>query len=261
MLSDLFNLKAHILSSFLLFTMGNNSSKRGKTFKYTFDGHVPLPMTDRIPMGAYYTSGSKLVHSTFWKSEDHQRVVRDIIQDEYDLRRLVQIEETLNHRAIARRKEAGFESITAQTVGQIEAELTAARSEYTRAKTKLYTDEVTLPPHLKHLYDSLRRNPEWYMREGLVENCSAQDGCCSRGCGCCEKRSLSEKKGQGHCTINCWCCSVHRGYDPTAAEQIHLKSQLDRLFERFEYLERMGNWLFDPLRSGELGDSEHTRPK
>jgi hypothetical protein len=241
--------------------MGNNSSKRGKTFKYVFDGHVPLPMTEHIQMGAYYTHGSKLIHSTFWKSEDHQRVVRDIIRDEYDLRRLVQLEETLNHRAIARRKEAEFESNTAQLAGQIEAELKAARSEYIGAKTKLYTDEVTLPPHLKHLYDSLRHNPKWYMREGLVENCSAQDGCCSRGCGCCEKRSLSEKKGQGHCTINCWCCSVHRGYGPTDTERIILKSQLARLFGCLEYLERMGNWLFDPLRYGELRDSEHTMLK
>lgn len=261
MLFDLFNLKTHILSSFLLFTMGNNSSKRGKTFKYTIEEYMPLSMTERNQMGVYYARGSKLIHSTFWKSEDHQRVVRDIIQDEYDLRRLVQLEETFNHRAIARRKEAESESNTAQLLEQIEAELKATRSEYICAKTKLYTDEVTLPPRLKHLYDSLRRNPKWYMREGLVKNCSAQDGCCSRGCGCCEKRSLSEKSGQGHCTINCWCCSVHRGCDPTATEHIILKSQLARLFERFEYLERMGNWLFDPLRYGELRDSEHTKPK
>lgn len=81
----------------------------------------------------------------------------------------------------------------------------------------LYKMEGELPAGpLKQTYDSLRRNPRWYCRPELVEDCIARGGCSSRGCGCCESRHFrTSHRGVGHCTIECGCCSDYRGFEAT----------------------------------------------
>lgn len=159
------------------------------------------------------------------------------------------------------RKESEIESDTAN-LEELEKQLESTRSTYTTAKAKLYACEVTLPLGLKDRYDTLRKNPKWYMRQGLVDDCAAQGGCCSRECGCCEQRSLSKKKGQGHCTIDCWCCSNNREHSLTTQNRVEIaRTLIDVRLTRYEYLERMGNWYFDPLRVEELQNTENSKPK
>lgn len=235
--------------------MGNNNSKRGKTFKY-LTAEETKTSTHRHGQRVYFEPGAKLVVPSVPKSEDFRGLVRDILQEEYILRGTVQFDDSLKKRALARKKEAELDSHAGKCEEQSDAGLKETTLKLMQNRIRLYVAENALPPQLKQLYDNLRRNPKWYMRQGMVEDCSAQGGCCSRGCGCCEKRSFSSEKGQGHCTIGCWCCSVYRGYYPTPDDFLKLETELSRVSERLEYLERMGNWFFDPLIRGELGKSE-----
>lgn len=74
---------------------------------------------------------------------------------------------------------------------------------------------------LKELYDSLREDPKWYLREELVEDCKGRGGCCARECGCCEKRQATPgyTKGIGHCSVTCGCCIETRGFELTEQEE------------------------------------------
>lgn len=74
---------------------------------------------------------------------------------------------------------------------------------------------------LRRGYMSVKSNPAWYLREELVEDCVSRGGCCSRDCGCCERRRLSAKngKGIGHCTVECMCCIHDQGSEFTAEEK------------------------------------------
>lgn len=74
---------------------------------------------------------------------------------------------------------------------------------------------------LRRGYISVKSNPAWYLREELVEDCISRGGCCSRDCGCCERRRLSAKngKGIGHCTVECMCCIHDQGSEFTAEEK------------------------------------------
>lgn len=77
-----------------------------------------------------------------------------------------------------------------------------------------------LDRYLKGYLDHTRQKAIWYMRKDMVEDCSGQGGCCSRSCGCCSHRQLSEReKGRGHCTTECWCCTNWRGFEPPDEEK------------------------------------------
>lgn len=78
----------------------------------------------------------------------------------------------------------------------------------------LHNAEILLPQRpLKKIYDKIRQNHAWYLRKELINDCVERGGCCGGTCGCCEKRCLASKeKGIGHCTVECWCCGVNRGY-------------------------------------------------
>lgn len=67
---------------------------------------------------------------------------------------------------------------------------------------------------IKTSYLSLRRKPTWYLNKVLTQECVRKNGCCSRGCGCCERRSQQHKEeglGIGHCTPECGCCKKAHG--------------------------------------------------
>lgn len=93
------------------------------------------------------------------------------------------------------------------------ATLEKMRIEYATRKHQLYIAESMIPEHpLKKNYDALRRDPRWYLRAELTQDCISRGGCCSRGCGCCAQRHLAlENTRVGHCTVECECCSTHRG--------------------------------------------------
>lgn len=86
----------------------------------------------------------------------------------------------------------------------------------------LYNCESMLPGlPVKQEYHKLRKNPKWYLRKELVEDCIQKGGCCARDCGCCKKRHLNSQiiKGIGHCTVECGCCTRNRGYEFTAEDK------------------------------------------
>ena len=138
----------------------------------------------------------------------------------------------------------------------------AILTEYDRLENDLYFKEFAMPGEtLKGQYDFLREEPDWYLREGLVEDCAARGGCCARDCGCCAKRlpTLPRKSISGHCSLACPCCNK-RGGDNPASESVAL---MDRRFkEALEsdipfYLARLATYYFAPRRPYQsLDDSE-----
>ncbi|KAJ5982880.1 hypothetical protein N7481_004979 [Penicillium waksmanii] len=108
-----------------------------------------------------------------------QGILRDILRAEQDLRELVQLEETLQHRVIAFKKASYIEPDATQ-IEKIEKQLEETQAKYARKAHDLYECEISIPMELKDAYDSLRHNPKWFMREGMVKDCSQRGGCCSR---------------------------------------------------------------------------------
>lgn len=73
--------------------------------------------------------------------------------------------------------------------------LEEVQKKYTLQEHQLYVAESMIPERpAKQNYDSLRRNPDWYMRHELIQDCKDRGGCCSRGCGCCAQRYLTFEK-------------------------------------------------------------------
>ncbi|KAJ5371593.1 hypothetical protein N7517_003599 [Penicillium concentricum] len=83
-------------------------------------------------------------------------------------------------------KATAIESTRAQ-LEKANQQLKNAQLQYPRKEYALYRAERR---GLKEVYDSLRRDPKWFMREELVQDCSDRGGCCSRDCGCCAQRHL-----------------------------------------------------------------------
>lgn len=59
-----------------------------------------------------------------------------------------------------------------------------------------------------------RSYPQWWLHTALMEDCTANGGCCGRPCGCCRSRVLGPGRdlGVGHCTVECGCCQKTRGF-------------------------------------------------
>lgn len=108
------------------------------------------------------------------------------------------------------------------TIRAYEKEIAEQRRSIPELDKTMYYAEVELPESpLKRTYDKIRRNPTWYLCEELTKDCIGRGGCCGRKCRCCEHRHLSQswRKGLGHCTIECWCCEVSRGFEMTREEK------------------------------------------
>ncbi|KAJ5527313.1 hypothetical protein N7513_011472 [Penicillium frequentans] len=68
------------------------------------------------------------------------------------------------------------------------AKLKTMQIEYATRKHQLYIAESMIPEHpLKKNYDVLRRDPRWYLRAELTQDCIS--------------RILENTKGVGHCTV------------------------------------------------------------
>jgi hypothetical protein len=59
-----------------------------------------------------------------------------------------------------------------------------AKYRHSDLSRKLHEVETMIPDSIKPSYDSIWKDPKWYMRKELVTECAGQDGCCSRDCGC-----------------------------------------------------------------------------
>lgn len=113
-------------------------------------------------------------------------------------------------------------------------ELKTCSKSYWFGERHLCALEAMIPPDpLRRAYDTWRSNPKWYLHPHLVKDCADNGGCCSRQCGCCQKRALNteRRRGIGHCTIDCACCSKARGFELEDSER---KKIIKSSFERLE---------------------------
>ncbi|KAJ5195027.1 uncharacterized protein N7498_008465 [Penicillium cinerascens] len=157
-------------------------------------------------------------------------VVADLILAEYNLRGSVQRAASLvqSCRALRERKRNKKEDARLLEYDKTLMKLRRIINIYELA---LYEQQATLPEDLRPTYEFLTRNPVWYLRKELIDDCIAKGGCCSRECRCCENRHLHRKsrKGTGHCTAECRCCEDHRGFEYTEKEKSNITDQLRRM--------------------------------
>lgn len=176
-------------------------------------------------------------------------IFKDVIVAEYALRELVQREAMIQQRIHSARKAKMIESDGRQSdIDKWDAELKEIRVKYSHQTRVLYEAESLVPSQpLKRDYDSLRRDPRWYMRKELVEDCTDQGGCCSRNCGCCAQRhSHSYQKGIGHCTVECSCCLGFRGFELSTKEKEDTRNGISRRLKSWNpwYLVKMADAFF-----------------
>lgn len=178
--------------------------------------------------------------------------LHEIIRLDQHIRLLAQREESLNHKARAWKKTIEIENDMKQ-LPEEDFDLKIKSTEVQRIKSEYTMFRLVsgLPSEFEKQLRNLRRDPLWYMRKEMVHDCAGRGGCCSRGCDCCARRSLSENtKTRGHCTAECWCCTSFRNSSLclTEEDQMDIALDLDQLMESSEYALRMVNCYFRPLR-------------
>ncbi|KAJ5333448.1 uncharacterized protein N7506_007231 [Penicillium brevicompactum] len=172
------------------------------------------------------------------------------------MREHVQRMETINLWTAASQKAAAIDNDTSQFRKNSEL-LDHAKRQYPEKERAIYRAVSLLRQSDRHLYDKVRRDPTWFMNEGLIQDCSDQGGCCSRQCGCCAKRHLyGAEKGAGHCTPECWCCISDRGFvfsEETKKEirdDMMLRLGVDGSYRSASpYLLNMATWNFLPPKA------------
>ncbi len=177
-----------------------------------------------------------------------EKIIEIIVAD-HALRELKQREEALHHRVTALQKAKTLESDSSELDNTSE-QLEKTRAQVPRKEYGLYRAVSMLDPYFKRLYDDLRDNAQWFMRQDMVRDCSDRGGCCSRNCVCCSHRQLfKRKKGDGHCTTECWCCTVFRGFELSADDKEEISKDLRVRLEAKTsgYLLTMANSFFCPL--------------
>lgn len=158
----------------------------------------------------------------------HRSVFVEVICAEGSLRAMVQRVEMVKQKIKALEKAATIENNKSQ-LADWEKELELLQRKCWKQELKLYELEQMIPEWpLKHNYDLLRESGAWYMRKELAKDCADQGGCCSRSCGCCGQRHLDSerKKGIGHCTLECSCCSIYRVAELSAVEKAEISGRL-----------------------------------
>lgn len=193
-----------------------------------------------------------LVYGTIWKiiHPIHRSWVTDLFLAERALREQMQREETLQHRATALQKVAATSSERAE-LQKANEQLEEAEGQFSRKQRALYRAESMLSPGFKELYDNLRHDTTWFMSEGMIQDCSDQNGCCSRECGCClRRRSSKGKRVSGHCTPECWCCTSFRGFDLPEEEKEEIRKDFRARLEvsSSQYLSKVTTWFFCPKK-------------
>lgn len=169
-----------------------------------------------------------------------------ILRLDHEIRVLAQREESLGYKARALKKTTDIEDNVEQK--DYDSEIKCTRVQRFKKECHMFRAVTVLPPCLKHDYKSLRLNPLWYMREEMIDDCADQGGCCSRGCGCCARRSLSQDtKTRGHCTLECRCCASFRDPDLTKKDLESIESHRGQLMEDYRYSCEMANWYFRPI--------------
>lgn len=191
--------------------------------------------------------------------------VSDVIVAEMTLRRLVQRHETVLTKFSTQQD---FSQDDKSKMQEWEKELEDLAKEILLQKQSLYQKEEGIPgwptAPLRQAYDAVRKEPLWYLRPELVEDCKSRVGCCSRACGCCQKRHLTPQQhgGIGHCTIECGCCLKSWGVDLTLEKKDQMFDDLKKLLEIPipAHLARIADAYFEVPKS-EPPKPEPTKPK
>lgn len=173
---------------------------------------------------------------------------------DYHVRELAQQEETLKEKGQALRKMRNADEDEAQ-LQKMEEEQEALRKKCWYQEWELYNWQCSIPSGpIKLSYESLRKNPKWYMQKELIKDCAARGGCCGRDCGCCEKRESTPGRnmGAGHCTTGCACCLSFRGCELTATERDDIRDALKANLED----RNMRNYLLTLSRAYLIRDKE-----
>lgn len=98
-------------------------------------------------------------------------------------------------------------------------ELNKFSKSYRLDKRQLCALESLLPSGpFRRAYDTWRSNPKWYLHPYIVAH---NGGCCSRQCGCCQRREPTpgRQRAVGHCTIECGCRAEARGFELEASDR------------------------------------------
>jgi hypothetical protein len=143
---------------------------------------------------------------------------------DYRLRDIVQRECSLSAKLLQSKKLGDK-----QEESQYEKELQSLPQKYRSAEHDLYLAEISIPDVLRKEYDKTRKDRTWYLRKELDRDCAMRGGCCSRVCGCCQRRhkEIERLRGSCHCTPACGCCS-------NAHEFEYTEKQGADLIKRFE---------------------------
>jgi hypothetical protein len=158
----------------------------------------------------------------------HRDLFVEIIYAEQNLRATVQRVDMMKKRIKALEKAASIEDNKTH-LSDWEEELEQLQRMGWKQELELYEREQLMPEWpLKQGYDRLRESAAWYMRIELVRDCVDRGGCCSRSCGCCGQRHLDSerKRGAGHCTLECSCCSTYRDVELSLVEKIKFTERL-----------------------------------
>lgn len=173
----------------------------------------------------------------------------EILRLDYHIRLLAQREESLNHKVRAWTKTIDIGNDMEQLpVGDFDFKIRSAQAQRIKNEFTIFRLVSELPSWVTDHLCSLRRDRLWYMRKEMVYDCADRGGCCSRGCGCCARRSLSNTtRIRGHCTMECWCCISFRDPSLTEEDQTSIALDMDRLIENSNYVQKMANCYFRPL--------------
>lgn len=158
----------------------------------------------------------------------HRDLFVQVICAEDSLRATVQRVEMVKKKVKALEKAATIENNKTQLVDW-EKELEQLQRKCWKQELKLYDREQMVPEWpLKQNYDLLRESGTWYMRKELAKDCADRGGCCSRSCGCCGRCHLDSewKRGIGHCTLECSCCSTYRDAELSVVEKAEILGRL-----------------------------------
>ena len=89
----------------------------------------------------------------------------------------------------------------------------------TERRDYVHTSKMPESPWRRALL-TRRKHPEWYMMKYLRWDCAERGGCCGRDCGCCKRpRSTKRPNALSHCTAECDCCTLFRGFELSAEDQ------------------------------------------
>ncbi|KAJ5929250.1 hypothetical protein N7454_007098 [Penicillium verhagenii] len=122
---------------------------------------------------------------------------------------------------------------------ELREELNGINKQIEDKQETLRNEEADLPNwsnvRLRDRYDFVKDFLMYEFDSEPVDDCKARSGCCSRGCGCCEKRHSKSPRGSegtGHCTSECECCANTKGVEVKSEYPDNMVHILLRLFKK-----------------------------